>query len=84
MSKPMNSEQMLLDKWRDLTSERQQEVLDFLDFIWQKSVAARLAQPLESKKTAERVKRWIDWAESHPENSPGLSDEALRRDSIYD
>lgn len=80
----MNSEQMLLDKWRDLTSDKQQEVLDFLDFIWQKSLADKLAQPLESKTTAERVKRWIDWAESHPENSSSLPDEALRRDSIYD
>jgi hypothetical protein len=82
MSKPMNSEQMFLDKWRDLTSDKQQEVLDFLDFIWQKSVTNKQAQPLESKTSAERVKQWIDWAESHPENSPGLPDEALRRDSM--
>jgi hypothetical protein len=37
MGKKMNSEQVLLDKWRSLTSERQQEVLDFVKFIWQKS-----------------------------------------------
>lgn len=39
---------------------------------------------IQPKTSAERVKQWIDWAENHPENSPSLSDEALRRDSIYD
>jgi hypothetical protein len=80
----MNSEQILLNKWRDLTSERQQEVLDFLDFIWQKSVNDKQTQQVESKTSTERVQQWINWAESHPENSPGLPDEALHRDSIYD
>ncbi|NJO93838.1 MAG: hypothetical protein HC820_04860 [Hydrococcus sp. RM1_1_31] len=76
---------MLLDKWRDLTFERQQEVLDFMDFIWQKSVTNKQAQTTETQlSNSQRVKRWSDWASNHPKNSPGLPDEALRRDSIYD
>ena len=34
----MNSEQLLIDKWRSLTSVQQQEVLDFVEFIAQKSL----------------------------------------------
>jgi hypothetical protein len=80
----MDTEQLLLDKWRDLTADKQQEVLDFVDFIWHKSTPEKHALPLNSLTTAERVKRWIDWAESHDKDSPGLPDEALRRDTIYE
>ncbi|MGK7879075.1 MAG: hypothetical protein AB4060_03105 [Crocosphaera sp.] len=29
----MNSEQLLLSKWRNLTPDKQQEVIDFVDFL---------------------------------------------------
>lgn len=81
----MNSEQILLDKWRSLTLERQQEILDFVEFIWQKSTHDQQPQPTQTQiSNSQKVKRWLNWAESHPENSPGLPDEALSRDSIYD
>ena len=81
----MNSEQILLDKWRSLTLERQQEILDFVEFIWQKSTQDKQPQPTQTQiSNSQKVKRWLDWAASHPENSPGLPDEALSRDSIYD
>lgn len=81
----MNSEQILLDKWRSLTLERQQEILDFVEFIWQKSTQDQQPQPTQTQiSNSQKVKRWLDWAESHPENSPGLPDKALSRDSIYD
>lgn len=79
----MNSEQLLLNKWRNLTADKQQEVLDFVDFIWHKSTPKKHV-PLNSLTTAERVKQWIDWAESHDKHSPGLPDQALHRDSIYE
>jgi hypothetical protein len=75
----MNSEQMLINKWRDLNSVQQQFVLDFVDFIAQKSLIENQSQGLVSS----RVKQWMDWASDNPDDSPGLPDEALSRDSIY-
>ena len=74
----MNSEQLLIDKWRGLNPVQQQEVLDFVEFIAQKS-------QLENRSQIEqrRVKQWIDWATDNPDDSPQLPDEALSRDSIY-
>ena len=73
----MNSEQLLIDKWRSLNLVQQQEVLDFVEFIAQKSVK-------EDRSSIERrVKQWLDWASDNPDNSSGLPDEALSRDSIY-
>ena len=80
----MNTEQLLLDKWRSLTTDKQQEVLDFLEFIHQKSISQKSTRPADSETIAERVKRWKDWAESHTQDSPGLPDEALSRNSIYE
>ncbi len=74
----MNSEQLLIDKWRGLNTVQQQEVLDFVDFIAQKSLKKN-----QSQLKAQRVKEWIDWASDNPEDSPGLPDEALSRDQIY-
>lgn len=74
----MDSEQLLLDKWRGLNSLQQQEVLDFVEFIAQKSLPAK-----QSQLRAQQVKEWIDWARDHPDDSPELPDEALSRDSIY-
>lgn len=43
----MNLEQAVLDKLRALPPERQQEVLDFAEFLQQKSIVKR---PLKSAK----------------------------------
>ncbi|MEG4068603.1 DUF2281 domain-containing protein [Microcoleus sp. Pol11C2] len=43
----MNLEQAVLDKLRALPPERQQEVLDFAEFLQQKTL---LKQPLKSVK----------------------------------
>lgn len=75
----MNSEQLLINKWRDLNSVQQQFVLDFVDFIAQKSLIENQSQGVVSS----RVKQWMDWASDNPNDSPGLPDEALSRDSIY-
>ena len=75
----MNSEQLLINKWRNLNTVQQQEVLDFVDRIAQKSLKEN-----QSKARARRVKDWIDWTADNPDDSPGLSNEALSRDSIYE
>ena len=74
----MNSEQLLIDKWRGLNPVQQQEVLDFVEFIAQKSQLENRSQSIQ-----RRVKQWLDWASDNPDDSPGLPDEALSRDSIY-
>ena len=91
----MNSEQSLIDKWRSLTSLQQQEVLDFVEFIAQKSLPENQhgdwasgrnvrAPHHQSRQRTQRVKKWLDWAEDNPAGSPGLPAEALSRDNIYD
>ena len=37
----------------------------------------------ETATPQERAKAFREWAESHPHNSPILSDEAISRESIY-
>ena len=74
----MNSEQLLIDKWRGLNPVQQQEVLDFVDFIFQKSLREN-----QSQQRAQRVKEWIKWTSDNTSDSTGLPDEALTRDSIY-
>ena len=74
----MNNEQLLIDKWRGLNPIQQQEVLDFVEFIAQKSVKENRSSIRE-----RRVKQWLDWASDNPDDSSRLPDEALSRDSIY-
>ena len=57
----MNSEQIFLDKWRSLTTVQQQEVLDFIDFIKQKSFREKLLSSPPSQQRTERVKQWLNW-----------------------
>ncbi|MGL5943476.1 MAG: hypothetical protein ACRC2S_24540 [Waterburya sp.] len=79
----MNSEHSLIDKWRSLNTVQQQEVLDFIDFTLQKSLREKQSQSNQSQQRAQRVEEWINWASANIKNSPGLPDEALGRDSIY-
>ncbi len=41
MEKQMSVEQILLDNWRVLPPEKQQEVLDFVEFLQLKSIPKR-------------------------------------------
>ncbi len=77
----MNLSEAILEKLKALPPEKQQEVLDFAEFLKQKMMAARPAPPIPPE---QRAKNWETWAESHPKNSPGLPDVALRRENIYD
>ena len=75
----MNSEQLLINKWRNLNTAQQQEVLDFVNCLAQKSCLEN-----QYKTRARRVKDWINWRTTdNADDSPGLPDEALSRDSIY-
>lgn len=74
----MNSEQLLINKWRSLNPLQQQEVLDFVEFIAKKERQENLYQA-----RAQRVRQWQSWTTDNLDDSPGLPDEALSRDSIY-
>lgn len=43
----MNSEHLLVETWRELPLERQQEVLDFAEFLKAKSITKRPKKSLE-------------------------------------
>ena len=75
----MNSEQLLINKWRNLDTLQQQEVLDFVDRIAQKSLKEN-----QYKARVQQIGDWIDWTADNADDSPGLPDEALSRDSIYE
>jgi hypothetical protein len=79
----MNSEQVLLEKWRTLPSDRQREVLDFIDGIIPRT-ENKESDRTPSGDRADRVRAWLDWAEDNPKPSPNLPDEAMHRDTIYD
>ncbi|BAZ45349.1 hypothetical protein NIES4102_23700 [Chondrocystis sp. NIES-4102] len=79
----MSSEKLLLDKWHSLTLVQQQEVLDFVDFIREKALKEKQLESNQSQQRAQQVREWINWACDNTLDSPGLADEALTRDSIY-
>lgn len=74
----MNTEQLLINKWRSLNSEQQRQVLDFVEFVAQESLFIDCSQIKQ-----QRVRQWLDWAGDSPNDSLELPDEALSRDSIY-
>ena len=74
----MNVEQTVLKNLRELPVEKQQAVLDFSEFLKQK-----IAVQPEARTPKERAQGWKKWVESQPKNSPGLPDDALKRDTIY-
>jgi TRAP-type C4-dicarboxylate transport system substrate-binding protein len=43
----MNAERILLEKWRTLPPEKQQEVLDFVDFLKQKTSSQKKRRSLK-------------------------------------
>jgi hypothetical protein len=55
----MNTEQLLLEKWRLLPPERQQEVIDFVEFLeLKKATTSRQAAEPKSKSTlGERLQQ---------------------------
>ncbi|NES71052.1 MAG: DUF2281 domain-containing protein [Okeania sp. SIO2D1] len=63
----MNIEQALLKKLRELPPKKQQQILDFSEFIKQKT----LVKP-EPKMPKQRADTWKNWAEYRQKNSPGL------------
>ncbi len=70
----INIEQSILENLRELPTEKQQEVLDFTEFLRQKT-------QLTPKEKSER---WRKFIASLPQESANLPDEALHRDTMYE
>lgn len=79
----MNIEEAILTRIRKLPLSKQQEVLDFSEFLSLKTVTS-LSSPKPHLTPEEKAANWRQWVESHTSNNPPLSDEALHRDSIYE
>jgi hypothetical protein len=75
----MNIEQAVIENLRRLPLQKQQEVLDFSQFLTQIS-----QQKIEEMTPHKKAEDWLKFLESQPKNTPGLSDEALSRETIYD
>ena len=75
----MNIEQAVIENLRKLPLEKQQEVLNFSQFLTQ------ITSPkIEEMTSHEKAEDWLKFLESQPKDTPGLPDEALWRETIYD
>jgi len=75
----MNIEQAVIENLRKLPLEKQQEVLNFSQFLTQ------ITSPKIAEMTSqEKAEDWLKFLESQPKDTPGLPDETLGRETIYD
>ena len=77
----MNIEKNVIEYLRKLPPDKQQEVLDFTQFLSQKST---LPKPNPNLTPEQRSANWLAWDDSHKSSTPPLPDEALHRDSMYE
>ena len=75
----MNLEQAVIENLRKLPWDKQQEVLEFT-----KSLTRKTQQKPEEMTPHEKAEDWLKFLESQPKDTPGLSDKALSRETIYD
>ena len=76
----MNIEQTVIEYLRKLPPDKQQEVLDFTQFLNKKRV---LPTPDPTLTLEQRSANWLAWVQSHTSHHPPLPEEALHRDSIF-
>lgn len=56
----MNSEQVLLTKWRDLSQDQQKQVLNFIDFLyWQDVKVKGLPNPTLLNERLQQIRSQI-------------------------
>jgi hypothetical protein len=79
----MNIEQAVLENLKQLPLKQQEEVLNFSEFLKQKS-STSLPSPEPNLAPEERVKKWLDFVATLPKTSANLPEEALHRDTMYE
>ncbi|MFW6295852.1 MAG: DUF2281 domain-containing protein [Halothece sp.] len=75
----MNIEQAILTHVQALPLDKRQEVLDFVEFLVQKNETST-----QSVSPQQRAKAWKEFMENQPLDTPGLPEEALHRDTMYE
>jgi hypothetical protein len=75
----MSIEQTILDNLQKLPLEKQEEVLDFIEFLRQKNKPSS-----ESKSPQQRAKAWREFTSRQLRDTPGLPAEALSRETMYE
>jgi hypothetical protein len=73
----MSIEQAVIENLRKLTLDKQQKVLDFTKSLTEKNQQ-------EIMTPHEKAEEWRNFLESQPKDTPGLPDEAVTREAIYD
>ncbi|MGK7873360.1 MAG: hypothetical protein AB4426_08610 [Xenococcaceae cyanobacterium] len=81
----MNIEQAVLENLRELPTDKQQEVLEFTEFLRQNTKSVYLQKKTNTTQLTpqEKAERWRKFVASLPKNSANLPEEALHRDTIY-
>ncbi len=82
----INIEQSILENLRELPTEKQQEVLDFTEFLRQKTQPSSPESLINKTQLTpkEKSERWRKFIASLPQESANLPDEALHRDTMYE
>jgi hypothetical protein len=78
----MNIEQAVLENLKQLPLLQQQEVLDFSEFLKQKS-STFIPSPRTNLTTEEKLAKWRKVIAKLPQSSANLPDDALHRDTMY-
>ncbi len=79
----MNIEQAVLENLKQLPLAQQQEVLEFSEFLKQKT--STLTPSLDSMITPEeKVAKWNQAIAKLPQTSANLPDEPLHSDTMYE
>lgn len=76
----MTIEQTILTNVQSLPPDKKQEVLDFIEFLAQKNHEIST----QSMSPQQRANLWKEFMESQPLDTPGLPEEALHRDTMYE
>jgi hypothetical protein len=76
----MTIEQTILNNVQSLPPDKKQEVLDFIEFLAQKNNEIST----QSMSPQQRANLWKEFMESQPLDTPGLPEEALYRDTMYE
>ena len=77
----MNVEQTVIEYLRKLPPDKQQEVLEFTQFLHEKRV---FPTPDTTLTLQHQSANWLAWVESHTSHHPPLPEEALHRDTMYE
>ena len=77
----MNLEQAVIENFRKLPLEKQQEVLNFSQSLTKTN---SLPSPDPNLTPQQRAEKWREFVDSHSSDNPPLPDEALHRDTMYE